>query len=137
LDNNLKSATTQFASTPSGRLGFRRLGPSGTVPLVLCHRFRGTIDDWDPAFLTVLVTEREVVVFDGVGVGYSSGEVPSTVTQMSTSVLELASVKWECHQSPVIRSDRCQPSIKRFRPRTLDPSGSRSLSPGQRVHPAR
>jgi pimeloyl-ACP methyl ester carboxylesterase len=87
----MNPTNTQFASTPSGRLAFRRLGPRGTVPLVLCHRFRGTIDDWDPGFLDVLAADREVVVFDGVGVGYSSGEAPSTVSQMTASVVELAS----------------------------------------------
>jgi pimeloyl-ACP methyl ester carboxylesterase len=83
-------AVTQFALTPSGRLAFRRFGPRGSEPLVLCHRFRGTIDDWDPAFLDVLATERDVVVFDSLGVGYSSGEAPSTVAEMTTSLVELA-----------------------------------------------
>jgi pimeloyl-ACP methyl ester carboxylesterase len=55
--------------------------------LCLCHRFRGTIDDWDPALLDALTAERDVIVFDGPGVGYSSGEVPSTVTEMADGVV--------------------------------------------------
>jgi pimeloyl-ACP methyl ester carboxylesterase len=84
-------ATIQFLSAPSGRLAFRRLGPTGDIPLLLCHRFRGTIDDWDPAFLDVLAAERDVVVFDGPGVGHSSGDVPSTVNEMANGVLEVIS----------------------------------------------
>jgi pimeloyl-ACP methyl ester carboxylesterase len=56
--------------------------------LLLCHRFRGTIDDWDPAFLNVLAAERDVIVFDGSGVGYSSGEAPGTVAGMADGVIE-------------------------------------------------
>ena len=37
-------ATTEFVETPSGRLAFRRFGERGGRPIVLFHRFRGTID---------------------------------------------------------------------------------------------
>jgi hypothetical protein len=32
------------AEGPSARFTYRRMGPQGRVPLVLVHRFRGTID---------------------------------------------------------------------------------------------
>jgi pimeloyl-ACP methyl ester carboxylesterase len=80
---------SQSVSVPGGRVVFRRAGPSGVTPLLLCHRFRGTINDWDPAFLNGLVTGRDVIVFDGVGVGYSSGEPPSTVAGMADGVIDL------------------------------------------------
>jgi hypothetical protein len=41
---------------PGGRVGFRRAGPDNGTPLLLCHRFRGTIDDWDPALLNGLAS---------------------------------------------------------------------------------
>jgi pimeloyl-ACP methyl ester carboxylesterase len=85
----LSPSMTQFVSGTAGRLAFRRAGPRGETPLLLCHRFRGTIDDWDPAFLDVLAAERDVIVFDAVGVGYSTGVVPATVAGMADGVLEL------------------------------------------------
>jgi hypothetical protein len=51
---SVSPAGTQFVFGAFGRLAFQRRGPIGDVPLLLCHRFRGTIDDWDPAFLNVL-----------------------------------------------------------------------------------
>jgi pimeloyl-ACP methyl ester carboxylesterase len=82
---------TQLLPTSFGDLAFRRHGPTGDIPLLLCQRFRGTIDDWDPALLNVLSAERDVVVFDGPGVGYSSGDVPSSVGEMTNGVLGLIS----------------------------------------------
>jgi pimeloyl-ACP methyl ester carboxylesterase len=84
-------AGTEFAETESGRVAFRRAGPLGGVPLLLCNRFRGTIDDWDPALLSVLAQHRDVIVFDGPGVGRSSGVAASTVAGMAVGGLELVS----------------------------------------------
>lgn len=84
-------AGTQFISGAFGRLAYQRLGPTGRAPLVLCHRFLGTIDDWDPAFLKVLMAQREVIVFDGPGVGHSSGEPQPTVAEMASAAQDLVS----------------------------------------------
>jgi hypothetical protein len=65
--------------------------PRGELPLLLCIRFRGTIDDWDPALLTVLASDRDVVVFDGPGIGHSAGAAASTVAEMAAGALELVS----------------------------------------------
>jgi pimeloyl-ACP methyl ester carboxylesterase len=80
---------TQSVLVPGGRVVFRRAGPDNGTPLLLCHRFRGTIDDWDPALLNGLAAERHVIVFDGAGVGYSGGEPPSTVAGMADGVIDL------------------------------------------------
>jgi pimeloyl-ACP methyl ester carboxylesterase len=85
----LDPTTTQYVPSARGRLAVRRMGHRGQTPLLLCHRFRGTIDDWDPAFLDVLAAQRDVIVFDAAGVGYSSGEVPATVAEMANGVIEL------------------------------------------------
>jgi pimeloyl-ACP methyl ester carboxylesterase len=84
-------AETQFISGAFGRLAVRRFGPAGDVPLLLCQRFRGTIDDWDPAFLNTLAAERDVIVFDGPGIGQSSGEPQSTVAEMASAARDLVS----------------------------------------------
>ncbi|HXO08869.1 MAG TPA: alpha/beta hydrolase [Solirubrobacteraceae bacterium] len=88
---SVSPSETQFVSGAFGRLAIRRLGPGGEIPLLLCHRFRGTIDDWDPAFLSVLAAERDVIVFDGPGVGRSSGAPQSTVAEMASAALDLVS----------------------------------------------
>ncbi|MEV8508502.1 alpha/beta hydrolase [Actinoplanes sp. NPDC051475] len=59
---------------PSATFTYRRLGPRSGVPIVLLQRFRGTIDHWDPGFLDLLAAEHDVIVFDNVGIGYSTGE---------------------------------------------------------------
>jgi pimeloyl-ACP methyl ester carboxylesterase len=88
---SVSPAGTQFVSGAFGRLAFRRFGSTGEAPLLLCHRFRGTIDDWDPAFLSALAAEREVIVFDGPGVGRSSGDSQSTVAEMASAARDLVS----------------------------------------------
>jgi pimeloyl-ACP methyl ester carboxylesterase len=59
---------------------YRSLGrPSGT-PLVLLNRFRGTMDEWDPAFLDHVAAGRHVIVFDAAGVARSGGEAPARLS---------------------------------------------------------
>ena len=60
-NGSVNPAATQFLSAASGRLAFRRLGPTGEVPLLLCHRFRWTIDDWDPACAYSVAAAQELL----------------------------------------------------------------------------
>jgi pimeloyl-ACP methyl ester carboxylesterase len=53
------------------------------VPLVLLQRFRGNLDNWDPALMDALASDRRVIAFDNAGVGGSSGSTPGTVEQMA------------------------------------------------------
>jgi pimeloyl-ACP methyl ester carboxylesterase len=64
---------------PSARFAYRRMGPQGGVPLILLNRFRGTIDWWDPEFLDYLGADHDVILFDNVGIGYSTGEPGDSV----------------------------------------------------------
>ena len=73
---------------PSAVFTYRRLGPQGGVPLVLLHRFRGTIDWWDPEFLDYLAADQDVIVFDNVGIGYSSGEARDSVEGFADGAIE-------------------------------------------------
>lgn len=59
---------------PSARFTYRRMAPRGGVPLVLLNRFRATIDRWDPQFLDRPAADRDVIVFDNVGVGHTTGD---------------------------------------------------------------
>jgi pimeloyl-ACP methyl ester carboxylesterase len=53
------------------------------VPSVLMQHFRGNLDNWDPALLDALASDRRVISFDNAGVGGSTGETPNTVEQMA------------------------------------------------------
>jgi pimeloyl-ACP methyl ester carboxylesterase len=73
---------------PSARFTYRRLGPRGDVPLVLVQRFRGTIDWWDPEFVDYLAAERDVILFDNVGIGRTTGEPRSSVAGFADGTIE-------------------------------------------------
>ena len=61
---------------------YRELG-DGDAPLVLLQHFRGNLDNWDPALIDDLASERRVVPFDNVGVGATTGTTPNTVEAMA------------------------------------------------------
>lgn len=73
---------------PSARFTYRRTGPRGGVPLVLLHRFRATIDWWDPEFVEVLARDRDVIAFDNVGIGYTDGEPATTIEAFAAGTIE-------------------------------------------------
>jgi pimeloyl-ACP methyl ester carboxylesterase len=64
------------------------MGRHGGVPLVLLNRFRGTIDWWDPEFLEHLAADHDVILFDNVGIGYSSGEPRDSVEGFAEGAIE-------------------------------------------------
>ncbi|MEM7731013.1 MAG: alpha/beta hydrolase [Pseudomonadota bacterium] len=74
---------TRFVEGDDVRYAYRAHGTETGTPLVLSQRFRGTMDDWDPAFLDALAETRPVVVFDGAGVSSSTGEVPTSIAGMA------------------------------------------------------
>ncbi|MCG3268622.1 alpha/beta fold hydrolase [Yoonia sp. I 8.24] len=60
------------------------------APILLLNRFRGTISDWDPAFIDSLAHHHRVITFDSVGVGESGGEVPETLEGAADVAIGLA-----------------------------------------------
>ena len=72
-DASAIAAPNQFVEVRGRNIAYRRIG-SGK-PLVLCTRFRGNMDVWDPAFLDALANEGfDVITFDYSGLGLSTGE---------------------------------------------------------------
>jgi pimeloyl-ACP methyl ester carboxylesterase len=65
---------------------YREVGGE-SAPLVLLQHFRGNLDNWDPALIDALATDRRVVAFDNAGVGGSTGTTPSTVEQMARDAI--------------------------------------------------
>ena len=77
-------------STPSSestRYGYRRIGTRKGTPMVLLHRFRATIDWWDPAFIEALAEERDVILVDNVGIGYTEGAPMKTVSAYAVGAI--------------------------------------------------
>ena len=61
---------------------YRDLG-EGDVPLILLQHFRGNLDNWDPALVDALASNRRVVTFDNTGVGATTGTTPNTIETMA------------------------------------------------------
>lgn len=87
LPDSAETTPTRFVTAGDVRFAYRRFGAPSQIPLVLCQHFRGSMDNWDPALLNGLARERTVITFDNVGVGFSSGEVPGTITGMAQAAL--------------------------------------------------
>lgn len=85
------TATTVANQTVRGsndvHYAYRRFGNSEGIPVVLLQHFRGNMDNWDPALLDALASEREVIVFNNVGVASTDGRAPNTVTQMARDAI--------------------------------------------------
>jgi pimeloyl-ACP methyl ester carboxylesterase len=73
---------------PAARYAYRRFGKPDAVPVVLCTRFRATIDHWDPALLDLLSVEREVIVFDNVGTASSTGTAPASIQGLADGAVQ-------------------------------------------------
>jgi pimeloyl-ACP methyl ester carboxylesterase len=73
------------AEAPNGiSYAYRRFGNAAAgVPVVFLQHFRGNIDNWDPALVDAVAADREVILFDNVGVGATSGTTPGTVEEMA------------------------------------------------------
>ena len=67
---------------------YRRIGGGIRRPLVCLQHFTGTLDNWDPSVTDPLASDREVILFDGAGVGRSTGTVPTTVAGMAMHALD-------------------------------------------------
>lgn len=63
------AAPTRYVEVGDLRLAYRVIGPEQAPPVVLAMRFRGVMDEWDPAFLDSLATNRRVYWFDSAGIG--------------------------------------------------------------------
>ena len=64
---------TRFVEVNGRKIAYRAVGEG--KPIVLCTRFRGVLDLWDPAFVDSLAAEGfKVVTFDYSGLGQSTGE---------------------------------------------------------------
>jgi pimeloyl-ACP methyl ester carboxylesterase len=82
---SLVDAELLRVEAPNGiNYAYRRFGNAEAgVPVVFSQHFRGNIDSWDPALIDAVAADREVILFDNVGVGGTSGITPGTVEEMA------------------------------------------------------
>lgn len=89
--NNPATATTaptQYLDVGDRVIAYRLIG-NGT-PILLCTRFRGTLDLWDPAFLDALSRNGfKVITFDYTGLGRSTGTPSYNPIDMAADARDL------------------------------------------------
>ena len=85
----------QFIESNGRRLAFRCVGKG--KPIVLCVRFRGNMDSWDPAFIDALANQGfQVITFDYTGLGLSTGTPnysPISLADDARDVIEALGLK--------------------------------------------
>jgi pimeloyl-ACP methyl ester carboxylesterase len=88
-EQSVLTAPNQTVETHDITYAYRRFGHvvAGTPPLVFFQHFRGNLDNWDPALVDPIAERREVILFDNVGVGGSTGTVPRTIGAMADGAL--------------------------------------------------
>ena len=70
---------------------YREIGDMGDhPPLLLLHRFRGTLDDWDPGFLDAVAQHRKVILFSDAAVGTSTGTPATSVDEKAENAARFA-----------------------------------------------
>jgi pimeloyl-ACP methyl ester carboxylesterase len=72
-------APIQYVQVDEVRIAYKVIG--GGRPIIFFARFRGTLNDWDPAFVDAVAKSYQVILFDALGVGRSGGTVPTSVTK--------------------------------------------------------
>jgi pimeloyl-ACP methyl ester carboxylesterase len=81
-------AKTNYVEVNGRKIAYRSIG-KGT-PFILCNRFRGTLDTWDPAFLDALAKDFNVITFDPSGLGLSTGTPSVEMQQFAADIKDLA-----------------------------------------------
>lgn len=84
------TAKTRFAEINNRKIAYRSVGNG--APIILCNRFRGILDSWDPAFIDELAKTHQVVTFDYTGIGLSTGEMGTEILSFARDVKDLAEV---------------------------------------------
>ncbi len=79
------TAPTQFVEADGIRFAYRRFGKKEGVPFVFIPHILGNMDSWDPSVTDGFARHREVILFNNAGVASSSGEVPTTFSEMAHS----------------------------------------------------
>lgn len=78
---------TKYLDINGRKLAYRSVG-EGT-PFILCNRYRGNLDNWDPAFIDALARNFQVITFDYSGMGLSTGAPNEGMLKFAADVKDL------------------------------------------------
>lgn len=91
--NSAINVETKYVEVGQVRYAYRELQPAtlaDPTPVVFLHRFRGTLDDWDPAFVDELAKTRHVILFSDAAVGSSGGTPARDVDEKGRNAASFA-----------------------------------------------
>ena len=88
--NSAVNAETRYVELVGRKIAYRAIGKGD--PFILCNRFRGTLDTWDPAFVDSLARNFTMITFDYSGFGLSTGTPPTTIMSFADDVRELITI---------------------------------------------
>ena len=91
--NSAATVATRHVNVGDVRYAYRVLGPEvplDPTPVLFLQRFRGTLDDWDPAFVDELANTRTVILFSDAAIGSSTGTAATSVDQKARNAAEFA-----------------------------------------------
>ncbi|KQM62290.1 MULTISPECIES: alpha/beta fold hydrolase [unclassified Sphingomonas] len=81
------SVVTQSVTIGDVSLAYRRLGPTGGVPVMLLNHWGANLDNFDPAIVEGLAADRPVYALDYRGIGASGGAAPRTIAGTATDII--------------------------------------------------
>jgi pimeloyl-ACP methyl ester carboxylesterase len=91
--SNATTAETKHVNVGDVSYAYRELRPAQLVdptPVVFLHRFRGTLDDWDPGFVDELAKTRHVILFSDAAIGSSTGTAAKDVDEKARNAASFA-----------------------------------------------
>lgn len=84
------NAPNHYVNINGQQIAWRAIGNGR--PLVLCQRFRGTMDSWDPAFIDALALHGfQVFTYDYAGLGLSQGEATYSPMALASQTYDFIS----------------------------------------------
>lgn len=90
---NASNVETKHVNVGEVRYAYRELRPAqpaDPTPVVFLHRFRGTLDDWDPGFVDELAKTRHVILFSDAAIGSSTGTAAKDVDEKARNAASFA-----------------------------------------------
>jgi len=84
---SLQTVPTSFVPVNGTMIAYRRFGKPSSLPLIYVNHLGGTMDVLDPLLFNSIAKNREVVLFDSLGIGHSEGTVPDSIEEMASVVV--------------------------------------------------
>lgn len=90
---NATNVETKHVNVGDVSYAYRELRPAqlaDPTPVIFLHRFRATLDDWDPAFVDELAKTRHVILFSDAAIGSSTGTAAKDVDEKARNAASFA-----------------------------------------------